>query len=62
LATKPIDDLRFNFCRIHKSLKVSPAMAAGVSETLWSLDDVVAKIDEIAPAPKPRGPYKKRVG
>jgi hypothetical protein len=49
----------YNFCRIHKSLKVSPAMAAGVSETLWSLEDVVAKIDEMAPAPKPRGPYKK---
>lgn len=52
----------YNFCRIHKSLKMSPAMAAGVSETLWSLEDVVAKIDEMAPAPKPRGPYKKRAG
>lgn len=51
----------YNFCRIHKSLKVSPAMAAGVSETLWSLEDVVAKIDEMAPAPEPRGPYKKRI-
>lgn len=50
----------YNFCRIHKSLKVSPAMAAGVSETLWSLEDVVAKIDELAPAPARRGPYKKR--
>jgi IS1 family transposase len=50
----------YNFCRIHKSLKVSPAMAAGVSETLWSLEDVVAKIDAMAPPPKPRGAYKKR--
>lgn len=50
----------YNFCRLHKTLKTSPAMAAGVSETLWSLEDVVAKIDEMAPAPKPRGPYKKR--
>jgi len=50
----------YNFCRIHKSLRVSPAMAAGVSGRLWSLEDVVAKIDEMAPAPKPRGPYKKR--
>jgi len=49
-----------NFCRQHKSLRVSPAMAAGVSDRLWSLEDVVAKIDEMAPAPKPRGPYKKR--
>jgi IS1 family transposase len=50
----------YNFCRIHKALRVSPAMAAGVSDRLWSLEDVVAKIDELAPAPKPRGPYKKR--
>jgi IS1 family transposase len=49
----------YNFCRIHKSLRTSPAMAAGVSDRLWSLEDVVAKIDEMAPAPKPRGPYKK---
>jgi IS1 family transposase len=51
----------YNFCRIHKALRVSPAMAAGVTDRLWSLEDVVAKIDEMAPAPKPRGPYRKRV-
>lgn len=50
----------YNFCRIHKSLRVSPAMAAGITDRLWSLDDIVAKIDEMAPAAKPRGPYKKR--
>ena len=52
--------VHYNFCRIHKSLRMSPAMAAGISDRLWSLDDVVAKIDELIPAPKPRGPYKKR--
>jgi IS1 family transposase len=51
----------YNFCRVHKSLRVSPAMEAGVTDHLWTLEDVVAKIDETAPAPKPRGPYKKRV-
>ncbi len=50
----------YNFCRIHKTLRVTPAMAAGITDRLWSLDDIVAKIDEMAPAPKPRGPYKKR--
>jgi hypothetical protein len=50
----------YNFCRIHKSLRVSPAMAANVSDRLWTLEDVVAKIDEMAPEPKARGPYKKR--
>lgn len=50
----------YNFCRIHKSLRVSPAMAAGITDRLWSMDDIIAKIDAMAPAPKPRGPYKKR--
>ncbi|MFL6734578.1 MAG: IS1 family transposase [Sphingomicrobium sp.] len=50
----------YNFCRQHKSLRVSPAMVAGVSDRLWSLEDVVAKMDEMAPTPKPRGPYRKR--
>lgn len=31
----------YNFCRIHKTLRVTPAMAAGVSERLWSMGDIV---------------------
>ncbi len=50
----------YNFCRIHKSLRVSPAMAAGITDRLWSLEDIIGKIDEMAPAPGPRGPYKKK--
>lgn len=50
----------YNFCRIHKTLRVSPAMAAGITDTLWSFDNLIAKMDELAPAPGPRGPYKKR--
>ena len=50
----------YNFCRIHKTLKVTPAMAAGITDRLWSLDDIIAKIDEMAPPPAKRGPYKKR--
>jgi IS1 family transposase len=50
----------YNFVRIHKTLRMSPAIAAGITDRLWSLDDIVAKIDAMAPAPKVRGPYKKR--
>lgn len=39
---------------------MSPAMAAGIPDRLWSLEDIITKIDASAPAPKPRGPYKKR--
>lgn len=50
----------YNFTRVHKSLRMSPAMAAGVADRLWSMEDLVERIDAMAPAPKPRGPYKKR--
>ena len=35
-------------------------MAAGITNRLWSLEDIVAKIDAMAPAAKVRGPYKKK--
>ncbi|HEY0834359.1 MAG TPA: IS1 family transposase [Azospirillum sp.] len=50
----------YNFTRIHKSLKVSPAMAAGVTDRLWSMEDIALAIDARAEPPKKRGPYKKR--
>ena len=31
----------YNFCRIHQSLRVTPAMAAGVSRNLWTLEDIL---------------------
>ena len=50
----------YNFCRQHKSLnKITPAMAAGVTDRLWDIEDIIALIDAAAPAPKKRGPYKK---
>ncbi|MGN6768213.1 MAG: IS1 family transposase, partial [Rhizobiaceae bacterium] len=42
-----------------KTLRMTPAMAAGVSDKLWSTDDLVAMMDEVAPKPGKRGPYKK---
>jgi hypothetical protein len=31
----------YNFVRLHKSLRVTPAMAAGVSDRLWTLEELV---------------------
>jgi IS1 family transposase len=50
----------YNFVRQHKSLRMSPAMAAGISDRLWSMDDIVALIDARAKKPGKRGPYKKK--
>lgn len=51
----------FNLCRIHKSVRMSPAMAAGLTDKLMSLEDVAALVDARAPVPGKRGPYKKRI-
>jgi len=48
----------YNFCRIHQTLRVTPAMEAGVSDHVWSIDEVVALLPE--PMFGPRGPYKKK--
>lgn len=33
--------IHYNFCRIHQSLRVTPAMAAGLSDHVWSLAELV---------------------
>jgi len=48
----------YNFGRIHKSLRVTPAMAAGATDHVWSLEEIAALVP--APVAKKRGPYKKR--
>ena len=35
----------YNFVRLHQTLKVSPAMAAGVTDRLWEMVDVVDMLD-----------------
>jgi hypothetical protein len=33
---------RYNFMKIHRTLRTSPAIAAGVTDRLWSVEDLVA--------------------
>ena len=35
----------YNFVRIHKTLRMTPAMAAGVTDRLWEIEDIVALVD-----------------
>jgi IS1 family transposase len=51
----------YNFCRIHKSLRVTPAMAAGVTNELRDMEWIAEMVEAAAPKPGPRGPYKKLV-
>src|SRR5665213_3616639 len=51
----------YNWLRIHKTLRVTPAMAAGLSKVVMDWSDIVEAMDADAPSPK-RGPCKKTVG
>jgi len=38
--------MHYNFCRIHQTLRVTPAMAARVSDHLWELEDIVELLEK----------------
>lgn len=50
----------YNFCRLHQTLRITPAMAAGGSDHVWDIEEVVSLL-EAQQVPKKRGPYKKKV-
>ena len=52
--------VHYNFCRVRKSLRMSPAMAAGVSDTLRDMEWVVSLIDALAPKLNRPKAYRKR--
>ena len=37
--------IHYNFCRIHQSIRVTPAMAAGLSDHVWSLAELVGLME-----------------
>jgi hypothetical protein len=59
-AMVAIHSVYYNFARIHKTLRITPAMAAGLSESIWTLEDIITMADSYIPKPEKRGPYKKR--
>jgi IS1 family transposase len=48
-----------NFVRIHQTLRVTPAMEAGLCDHAWTIAELVEMGEALQPAPKKRGPYKK---
>ena len=38
--------MHYNFCRIHSSLRVTPAMEAGVTDRLWELEDIAQMVED----------------
>lgn len=35
----------YNFCRVHQTLRVTPAMEAGLTDHIWSLEELVGVLD-----------------
>ena len=51
----------YNFTRIHKTLRITPAMAAGLTDRVWDMQDIVALMDAAAPKPGRPKSYKKQI-
>lgn len=58
MAAVSLHFMHYNFGRIHKTLRVTPAMQAGLTDHVWSLEEIAGLVPE--PVAKPRGPYQKR--
>lgn len=50
--------IHYNFARVHKTLRITPAMAAGIADHVWGYEEIAALVSE--PKSTPRGPYKPR--
>lgn len=33
--------MHYNFCRIHHSLRITPAMASGIADHVWEVEDLI---------------------
>jgi hypothetical protein len=49
----------YHFVKMHKAVWMTPAMAAGVSDKLWSMSDLAERVDVAQPKPGKRGPNRK---
>ena len=49
--------MHYNFCRIHKTLRVTPAMEAGITDHVWEIGEMLDVLPK--PVAGPRGPYRK---
>jgi len=55
----------YNWCRVHKSLRITPAMAAGITDHVWELEELVALLEAqeravVGTEKNKRGPYRKQ--
>ncbi len=58
-ASVALHFMHYNFCWIHKTLRVTPAMEAGVTDRLWEIGDIVDMVEADAPKPNRPAAYEK---
>lgn len=51
--------MHYNFCRVHKSLGTTPAVAAGVTDHVWTIHEIIALLEDAEATPIRRGRYQK---
>jgi len=56
--------MHYNFCRIHQTLHVTPAMEAGITDRVWTVDDLVALIPKptVGPSRIDQELFRKALG
>lgn len=52
--------MHYNFCCVHQSLRVTPAIQAGVADRVWTIWDIINLTETAMKQSKSRGPYKKK--
>jgi hypothetical protein len=57
--------MHYNYCRVHQTLRVTPAMEAGLSDHVWEIDELVGLLEAdeaklIANGAMKRGKYKSK--
>jgi hypothetical protein len=60
-ALRELHFMHYNFCRVHQTLGMTPAVAAGVADQVWKVSEIIDLLEQAETGfPKKRGPYKKR--
>jgi hypothetical protein len=51
----------YNLCRVHESLRSTPAMALGIADRVWTIGDLLdAALTAVPPVPTPTAPERRR--
>jgi IS1 family transposase len=60
IAAVSLHFAHYNYCRVHKTLGTTPAVAAGLTDHVWTLAELIGLLEAAEAVPIKRGSYKKR--